>query len=182
VTALVDQLPALVGVLIGTGGTVFATWVADRARWRRGQTVRWDERRLQAYVEYANALKEVHSYALRLVDSRTPGPGLSDVERNDVLARLVEADLRRTKAWESVLLLGDAATVTAARNWREAVGELTRRVRGFVGEDLDVVAAVTRVNECRDRFYEVARSNLGIAAGFVAQSEWLAKGVESSPG
>ncbi|MEV6596595.1 hypothetical protein AB0M36_06950 [Actinoplanes sp. NPDC051346] len=55
-SALTDQLPALLGVLLGTSGTILATGIADRSRWQRQQAARWDERRLQAYVEFANAV------------------------------------------------------------------------------------------------------------------------------
>jgi hypothetical protein len=172
--SVMDQLPALLGVLVGTGGTILATWAADRARWRRQQSARWDERRLQAYVDYANALKEVHSVAMRMVGPRTR-PGLSDSDRQELLLTLTQADLRRTTTWESVLLLGDAATVTAARGWHAAVAEVARHAQHPAAGDFDVIPAVTRVNDNRDRFYEAARSSLGITAQFAPQSEWLAK-------
>ena len=108
------QLPALLGVLVGTIGTIVATSLADRSRWRRNQTVRWDERRLDAYVEFARALKEAHTIA-----SRATGGYL---DRDVALAELAEADFRHTLAWENVLLLGDAPTVTAARAWRDRSG------------------------------------------------------------
>jgi len=53
--SLQDQLPALIGVAVGTVGTIVATGLADRSRWRRRQSVRWDERRLDAYVAFARA-------------------------------------------------------------------------------------------------------------------------------
>lgn len=124
-----DQLPAIVGVIVGTVGTIAATGFSDLTRWRRQLHTRWDEKRLTAYVEYANAIKEVHAYALRLSAAHLVGSRLHRIDREEGLAKLAEADLRRTKAWESVLLLGDAETVNAARVWREAVYqvELVRR-------------------------------------------------------
>ncbi|MFV2102973.1 hypothetical protein [Micromonospora sp. LOL_024] len=64
---LVGQLPALLGVLVGAVGTILATSLTDRSRWRRSQTVRWDERRLDAYAEFARVLKEVHTIASRMI-------------------------------------------------------------------------------------------------------------------
>lgn len=175
-SGITEQLPALIGVIVGTAGTILATGLADRARRRRQQTVRWDERRLQAYVEYANAVKETHTYALRLAALDAPGSRLHRIDRDDGLARLAESDLRRTMAWESVLLLGDAGTVAAARDWREAVSKVEVFARGFADEDSDFEAAVARVNASRDKLYEAARASLDISAGSISQSDWLAKG------
>ena len=54
-----SQALALIGVVIGIVGTIVATTVTDRSRWKR-QTmmIRWDERRLDAYVQYAKSIKK----------------------------------------------------------------------------------------------------------------------------
>jgi hypothetical protein len=54
--ALLQQLPTLVGVLVGAAATYVATSTAERSRWRRQQSVRWDIHRYEAYAEYAHAL------------------------------------------------------------------------------------------------------------------------------
>ncbi|MEK8105561.1 hypothetical protein NKG94_11170 [Micromonospora sp. M12] len=130
VSTLLTQLPALLGVLVGTLGTILATSLADRARWRRGQSVRWDERRLDAYVDYAHALKESHAVALRLTADLRPGSYSHPIDRDEGLARLAEADARRTIVWENLLLLGDEATVVAAASWRDAIWQVERLARG----------------------------------------------------
>ncbi|MBG0566023.1 hypothetical protein [Actinoplanes aureus] len=180
-SALIEQLPVLLGVLVGTGGTILATGIADRSRWQRQQAVRWDERRLQAYIEFANAVKEVHTYALRVADLNALRQG---VDREHALARIEEADIRRTKTWESVLLLGDAASVTAGREWRAAVTDIARYARGLTPAEFDLAAAIDHANETRDRFYQAARASLGIRGVAVPQSDWLAGRFElpSAPG
>ncbi|WP_435204997.1 hypothetical protein [Micromonospora sp. bgisy143] len=170
-SALMDQLPALLGVLVGTGGTILATLIADRSRWQRQQAARWDERRLQAYVEFANAVKEVHTYALRIANLNALRHG---VDREHALARMEEADIRRTKTWESVLLLGDATSITAAREWRAAVTDIARYARGVTSAGFELAAGLGHANETRDRFYQAARASLGIRGSAVPQSEWLA--------
>ncbi|WP_223884257.1 hypothetical protein [Micromonospora craniellae] len=164
---LLAQLPALLGVLIGTVGTIVATSLADRSRWRRTQTVRWDERRLDAYAEFARVLKEVHAISGRLL----PGRSGVQVDRERELANLVEADFRHTLAWESVLLLGDGPTVTAARAWRDAVWAIERVARGTPTDDLPEL--LHRANEARDHFYDAARGGLGVGGGSVAQATLL---------
>jgi hypothetical protein len=116
--SIAAQLPGLLGVLIGAIGTIVATSLADRTRWKRSQGIRWDERRLDAYVEFARSIKEIHAVALRLLANEMPGLPGHRVDRVG-LARLAEADVRHTLAWEKVLLLGDAPRCT-----RHAPGEM----------------------------------------------------------
>lgn len=60
---LLEQLPALIGVLLGALGTYSVTALTERKRWQRQLTVRWDERRVIAYMEYAHAIKKSSPYA-----------------------------------------------------------------------------------------------------------------------
>lgn len=173
VSTLLTQLPALLGVLVGTLGTILATSLADRARWRRGQSVRWDERRLDAYVDYAHALKESHAVALRLTADLRPGSYSHPIDRDEGLARLAEADARRTIVWENLLLLGDEATVVAAASWRDAIWHVERLARGLVETPPDIAETLTRANEARDGYYRAARRSLGVRGGSVEQSAAL---------
>jgi hypothetical protein len=173
-SALTEQLPALLGVLVGTGGTILATGIGDRNRWRRQLMARWDERRLQAYVEFANAVKEIHTYGLRIVDLDNPNASRHRINREEALVKMEDADVRRTKAWESVLLLGDANTVMAGREWRAVVTDIMYLARGMAAAGFDLAGAVARANTSRDRFYEAARASLGISGTATPQSDWLA--------
>jgi hypothetical protein len=173
VDAFLSQLPALLGVLVGTLGTILATYVTERARWSRAKSVRWDERRLDAYAEYARALKSVSLLAMRLYAATDPTWPSTPLDRETGLPLLVEAQAERSKAWERVLLLGDAATVDAAREWSDAVRALSSVVRR-PDSRLDWEAAVRDLDRCRDRFYEAARGGLTVGGGTVAQAAWLA--------
>ncbi|GGM06691.1 hypothetical protein [Micromonospora yangpuensis] len=175
--AFLAQLPALLGVLVGTLGTILATSLADRGRWRRGQRVRWDERRLEAYVELSRAVKEIHAVSMRMLVAARPDRSGHAIEREEGLARLAEADVRNTLAWENVLLLGDAATVEAGRGWREAVWRIERMAHDPNGQDdhgTRLVDLKGRADRARDAFYQAARTGLGVPGGSVAQSDWLA--------
>ncbi|MEH1124675.1 hypothetical protein [Micromonospora sp. CPCC 206061] len=166
--AFLDQLPTLIGVAIGTLGTILATSVSDRAKWTRAQAVRWDERRVDAYATFARAVKEMHLVAMRLTRSSPT----ETAEREADLHVLDEADNECSKAWEGVLLLGDAATVDAGRNWREAAYQLVAAARGRTDDRFDREAAVRDTDEGRDRFYAAARASLAVG-GAVAQAHWL---------
>lgn len=133
--SVLTQLPALLGVLVGTIGTMVATTVTERARWRRSQNVRWDERRLDAYADFTRAVKEVHLVSLGMLSGHRPGSRTPTLDREDGLARLAEADVRHTLTWEAVLLLGDATTVRAASTWRHAVRNLEQAARSLQKSD-----------------------------------------------
>jgi hypothetical protein len=165
-----DQLPALLGVGVGTVGTILSTQLNDRAHWKRTRAVRWDERRLDAYAQFARALKEVHHVAMRLT---APQLQLTAEQRNADLLLLGQAEVERTKNWEGMLLLGDTATVQAGREWRWTVGELVLAARGRSTSDFDRETSVRAANLGRDRFYEAARAGLNVTGGTVAQAAWL---------
>ncbi|MFI9525976.1 hypothetical protein [Micromonospora rosaria] len=173
-SVLLAQLPALIGVLVGTLGTILATSLADRSRWRRSQRVRWDERRLEVCVEFSRVVKEIHAVSLRMIAAERPASRGHRIDREEGLTRLADADVRHTLAWESLLLLGDAATVSAARTWRDAVWEIERVARGLPGPPVVVADLVRRADQGRDDFYRAARGDLGVRGGSVTQSDWLA--------
>jgi hypothetical protein len=169
------QLLTLAGVAIGILGTILATTVTDRARWKREQAVRWDTRRLDAYAEYARAIKEIHALTLRLIAPSTPSITADPIDRDAGLEALTQAEFYRTKAWESVLLLGDTATVAAARDWRSAVWqlELLARTPADDGISVKALSAVRAANGARDRFYVAARESMNVGGGSVEQASWL---------
>ncbi|WP_442934712.1 hypothetical protein [Micromonospora sp. CPCC 205739] len=131
--AFVSQLPALLGVVVGALGTGPATFLSARSQWKRGQAVRLDERRLEAYSEFAQVLKEIQAVSLKVLATAADDKYRSGLDKAAALPRLAYADIRHTLVWENLLLLGDATTVAAAQDWREAVWRLEHRARG-VGE------------------------------------------------
>ncbi|MEU8169927.1 hypothetical protein [Micromonospora sp. NPDC049004] len=167
--SVLTQLPALLGVLVGTIGTMVATTVTERARWRRSQNVRWDERRLDAYADFTRAVKEIHLVSLGMLSGHRPGSRTPTLDREDGLARLAEADVRHTLTWEAVLLLGDATTVRAASTWRRAVRNLEQAARSLPTPPDNLAAMVGQADEARDDFYQAARDGLGVRGGTVEQ-------------
>jgi hypothetical protein len=175
VNSFLVQLPTLVGVILGIVGTIIATFISDRGRWRRDQVSRWDVRRLETYSEYAKAIKDIHALTFRLTAHRMSANRNSPIGRRRGLELLEQNVLVRTKAWETVLLLGDETTVSAARDWWYSVAQLVDFARDSskADESLEWLAAVKVADESRDRFYVAARQSLGIRGGSVAQAPWL---------
>jgi hypothetical protein len=70
VKILLQSLPALIGVTLGALATFLTSSATERSRWRRQQAIRWDDKRLSAYTEYANAVKRAISVSVRLAAAR----------------------------------------------------------------------------------------------------------------
>lgn len=171
-----QQLPALIGVLVGSLATFTATSVAERSRWRRTQSVRWDDKRLAAYAEYAHAVKKVISIAVRLAAHHGIHQDLDVLAPDEGLPALALAEEERTMKWETILLLGTDRTVIAARAWHDSVFRLQRIASG-VDVDSNWADAVGAVSRARRGFYEAAKADIGITVGDAPESyEWqLAK-------
>ena len=138
-------------------------------RWLRSS----ERLRLEAYGEYAHAIKDVYKGASGLVTSRLV-PSAEPLNRESGLQLLAEARAQRTRAWETVLLLGDAATVRAARNWREAVWQVEQiATNPELASPEWGPSSISAVDRARDSFYEAARGSLAVAGGSVAQASWL---------
>jgi hypothetical protein len=176
VQTFLQQLPALIGVIVGAFATYAATSAAERARWRRSQAVRWDSLRLTAYAEYAHAIKKVSSVAVRLAAHRGIHPDIDALPPEEGIPALAAAEEERTMKWETVLLLGTDTTVLAARAWHESVFRLQRIASG-ADAGIGWPQAIATASKARRRFYEAAKADIGIAIGAAPESyEWqLAK-------
>lgn len=167
-----DQLTTLLAVVVGAGGSYATTALTERKRWHRTQTERWHEKKFEVYARYGNALKEQIWISQRIgaalgyanvVDPLEPAPGLQ---------LLAEAEARRASLWESVLLVGDAETVVAARSWHEAIWTLELHVREQSREADKWARDAQRVSQRRDAFYACARRELGVAGPPPPSGNW----------
>lgn len=181
---LLQQLPALVGVVVGGAATYVATSLLDRARWRRERDERWDAARMQGYAEFANAVKEVFTIATRIAAGRgltyAADPLAPDEESSSALS---EAESRRARAWESVLLLGAPETVEAGRVWWHEVWRFVWFARGWLNDPQQWEEAHTESDMARQRFYDSARRDLGVRGAASAigplHPRWLHHGLTS---
>ncbi|MFG2008099.1 hypothetical protein ACGFNF_03370 [Micromonospora sp. NPDC048868] len=159
-SALLQQLPTLAGVLIGALGSYLVSTSAERSRWRREHQARWGDMRAAAYANYAGAVKELFQLTLE-VDARRHRGADSSASPDD-LVRLQAADAARAAKWETVLLVGTPQAVEAARQWHRTIWSLV----GIVSEDSYDVARFAQALElsgpARSNFYEAARRDLGL--------------------
>lgn len=169
---MIAPLTTLLGVIVGAVGSYAFSTMAERARWRRSLSVRWDDRRLTAYAEYANSVKLVFQIAMRIVAYKGfPATG-EPLNPKEGIALLAQAEQDRATKWETVLLLGDPATIAAARHWHSAVWKLDWYARDLITRTEEFEAAVSAVNAARSAFYACVRSDLGVR-GLLPQPEAL---------
>jgi hypothetical protein len=87
------------------------------------------------------------------------------------LPMLAEAEQIRASKWQTVLLLGNPATIAAAREWQEGVWDLGRIARGRDVVSTEYVALYEETGRRRDMFYVAARLDLGIVGGDLPRSD-----------
>jgi hypothetical protein len=160
---VLTQLPAMIGVLIGVVGTLVATAVADAARWRREQRVRFDDRLLDVSAEYAAAIREIVQTLASLTAHLRPGEMSSPLTPEEGKSILDAAKRRRMLAWESLCLVADDATVKSGSDLWSAVRPLQYAVRGLATFSPDDWEPLDRVVRARQReFYQSVRRSLAI--------------------
>ncbi|MGW0736836.1 hypothetical protein [Streptomyces sp. NPDC002851] len=161
----IQQLPALLGVVIGALGSYVAIMRGDRARFQREQTARWEERRLAVYTDYARSVKATvtltYRIAAHLGDDPHPHP-LTPEEAAPLLAQALDA---RDPSGEALLMLGSAEVVEKARAWVLTAIEMEQ----FVGRrthDPDAwQALLARQRVGREGYYAAVRRDLTLPPG-----------------
>lgn len=171
--SLTGQLATLLGVALGAILSMATTMIVEKARWRREQSVRWDERRLGAYAEYAHVVKSLaHRYRRIAVAKGIAVSGAAPLEpTEEVLAEVAEAEVQRSALAETVWLLGDAKTNTAAVRLNHCLWHLewlARELptRGQGGWE----QAYEDFRQARQHFLELARAGLGVRGVRIAES------------
>ncbi|MEU9606448.1 hypothetical protein [Streptomyces sp. NPDC048057] len=168
-SAFVQQLPALIGVVVGAIGSYLAITRGDRARFQREQEVRWEERRLALYADYARDLKRSVTLAYRLAahfgcDSH-PHP-LAPADAEPLFAEAANA---RDASGEALLMLGAQEVVASAREWVTVVMDMEAFLRGATHDPERWAALPPAQRAARARYYESVRRDLALPAGHSGQ-------------
>jgi len=160
--SVVQMVLPLIGVVVGALGSFLASSAGERTRWRREQQARWNARRVEAYAEYGHVVKRVYVLCKQLVE-KSPYLTEGAAEPADGIPELRRLSAERASKWETVLLLGDARTIAAAREWHRAVWEMERIAFGKPANEEEWHRAFTAAILARIRFHEAARHDLGIS-------------------
>ncbi|XVV08286.1 hypothetical protein ACQP2X_25920 [Actinoplanes sp. CA-131856] len=182
--AIFDQLPAMIGVLVGSVATFLGTSAVGRAQWRRERQARWTTMQLAAYTEHAHAVKKMTDLA-RAVAAHQGWDDLADPLAPEIgVPRLVAAELDRSAKWETVLLVGDPAVVEAGQKWKECVWRLEWFARGRLSGHADWAEALTATGDAKHEYYNVVRQSIGTPGGDlnrVGRAPWIDKELSPAP-
>jgi hypothetical protein len=160
--AVLQQLPALIGVIIGAGGSFVVTTTTQRAGFRRELAARWDERRMNAYAEYARAQKMSITLTMRVASSFGADPYPHPLTAEDGAAALGAATEAREPAWESLLLIGTPEVIEVAQRWNQAVWNMEQFIQAK-GQNPERWRELWQASDSlRGEFYAAARRDLGV--------------------
>ncbi|HWO64311.1 MAG TPA: hypothetical protein VNO31_30190 [Umezawaea sp.] len=176
---IVAQVLTIAGVLLGSAATFIFTSTIERARWRRTQSARWDDKRLLAYSEYANAVKQMVRLCRRIAETKELLATGQPLDLDTAFTALAEAETERAARWETVLLLGDPTTISAARAWSEQVWQLEHILREKTPSPTAFTNAYRNAMRLRNNFYAHARGDLDITSGPLPELTW--KSLEPAP-
>jgi hypothetical protein len=179
VNPIVAQALTIAGVLLGSATTFVVTSTTERTRWRRTQSARWDDKRLLAYSEYANAVKHMVRLCRRIAETKDLLSTGQPTDLDSAFAALAEAETQRATRWETVLLLGEPPTISAARAWSEQVWQLEHLLREDHPDASSFIDAYRNAMRLRNEFYACARADLDITSGPLPELTW--KSLQPTP-
>jgi hypothetical protein len=168
-SAFMQQLPALIGVVIGALGSYLAVVRGDRARFRREQAARWEERRFAVYADYARTLKTSVTLTYRLAAHFEIDPHPHPLTPEEAKPLLAEAAIARDPSGEALILLGSPAVVEKARTWVVLVMEMERYLREGQRDPETWQALLERQRAGREGYYTAVREDLALPPGHSAR-------------
>ncbi|MFI1168710.1 hypothetical protein ACH4UM_35405 [Streptomyces sp. NPDC020801] len=168
-SAFIQQLPALIGVVIGALGSYLAVVRSDRARFHRERTARWEERRLAVYAEYARTLKKSVTLTYRVASHLGNDPHPHPLPLTQAESLLAEAALARDPSGEALLMLGSPEVVEKARVWVVVAMEMERFLREGRHEPQVWQTLLERQRAAREGYYAAVRTDLGLPPGHTAR-------------
>jgi hypothetical protein len=121
---MTSQIITLVGVLAGAFLSFAATHWVERTKFRQTLATRWDERKLDAYIQYISCVKEEVRTARQAVEASERGD-----DNTEALAEMEAAEARRSVLFEGLILLSDDAAADAARAVNERTWDLLKWAR-----------------------------------------------------
>lgn len=163
---IAGQLVTIAAVLLGGLTTHFTNHRMERQRTRYTMLTRWDERKLDAYAEYIDRVRTCIYASVLLYEVRK---GMRSIERSEreLTSELVDAEGRRGRAFERVMLLAEDGVVDAAHRLNAAAHAIDWRARGTTDGTLEEWRQLHKTAfQAINRFHEAARDDLGVSGNF----------------
>lgn len=168
-SVFLQQLPALIGVIVGALGSYVVVVRGDRVRFGREQTARWEERRLAVYADYARSVKKTVTVTYRVAAALGCGTHPDPLTLEEAKPLLAEANDGRDPSGEALLMLGSVDVVDNARAWVVTVMEMERYVRESQRDPDAWQALLARQRAGREGYYTAVREDLGLPPGHSAR-------------
>lgn len=168
-SAFIQQLPALIGVIVGALGSYLAVMRGEQVRFRREQAARWEERRLAVYSDYARCLKRTVTFTYRIASHLEADPHPHPLTPEEAAPQMAEALDARDPAWEALLLLGAPDVVEAARAWVVVAMEMEHFPQERNRSAQAWQTLLERQRAGREAYYAAVRSDLALPPGHPAR-------------
>ncbi|KUL21172.1 hypothetical protein [Streptomyces regalis] len=178
-SAFIQQLPALIGVVIGALGSYLVVVRGDQVRFRREQAARWEERRLAVYADYAQSVKKTVTVTYRVAADLGNDPHPDPLTLDEAKPLLADATTRRDPSGEALIMLGSTAVVDKARAWVLTALEMERFVREGRQDPPAWQALLERQRAGREGYYAAVRDDLGLPPGHSAR--WPIRAADPVP-
>jgi hypothetical protein len=173
-SAFIQQLPALIGVVIGALGSYLAVVRGDQARFRRERAARWEERRLAVYADYARAVKATVTVTYRVASELGNGTHPDPLTVEEARPLLAEANTGRDPSGEALIMLGSPEVVAKGRLWVVTAMEMERFVREGRRDPEAWQVLLEQQRAGREAYYAAVRDDLGLPPGHSARWPVLA--------
>jgi hypothetical protein len=163
---LLGQLVTIAAVLLGGLATHYTNHAMERQRTRYTMLTRWDGRKLDAYAEYIDCVRSCIYASVLLYETRK-GMRRMDRTEPELTLALADAEGRRGRAFERVMLLAQDGVVEAAHTLNAAALAVDWRARGETDGSLAEWRALhKKAFEEVNKFHEAARADLGVSGRF----------------
>lgn len=168
-SSFVQQLPALLGVVIGAFGSYLVVMRGEQVRFRRERETRWEERRLAVYADWARAVKQSITLTYRVASHLGNDPHPHPLSPEDAAPLMAEATAARDPSGEALLLLGSPEVVEKARAWVVTVMRMEEFLRTGTRDPGTWQTLLERQRAGRDAYYTAVREDLALPPGHSAR-------------
>ncbi|NBM17484.1 hypothetical protein GUY61_18050 [Streptomyces sp. GC420] len=166
----IEQLVTVAAVLLGALTTHVTNHAMERNRNRVMLLTRWDDRKLDAYEGYVDAVRACIFLAVQLYEHKE-GLRPSGKTEPEMIAELAEAGRLRGRAFERIMLLGGDDVVEAAHQLNAAALQIDWQATGRVTGSLEEWRERNRVTFKEiNEFHEAARVDLGVQGSLKDES------------
>jgi hypothetical protein len=165
-----SQLITLGAVLSGGAAGYVTNHLSEKSRFKQSLLTRWDQPKLEAYVDYIAQVRGC-IYAAVLLYEVQSGIRIIDQSVESLTMNLVSAEGKRALAFERVMLLAGESVIEAAHVVNRAEIAIDWQARGLKSGTLEEWRTLhSTVFTAINRFHEEARRDLGVRGRFTVQA------------